>query len=98
MQKIVNKLKIKPLIKEKYSAFIGTSLEDDFKGMGIEQILISGVMTHLCCETTARDAFMRNFDVFFLGDGTATYNEDLHIGTLKAISHGFGSVLFCGDL
>ena len=47
-------------------------------------------MTHLCCETTARDAFMNNFEVFFVVDGTATYTEDLHVGTIRAISHGFG--------
>ena len=59
----------------------------------IEQILITGVLTHLCCETTARDAFMRNFEVFFLVDATASYNEDLHLGSLRAISHGFGICL-----
>ena len=47
-------------------------------------------MTHLCCETTARDAFMRGYQVFFLMDATATYTEALHFGSLRSITHGFG--------
>ncbi|MES0360330.1 MAG: isochorismatase family protein, partial [Anaerolineales bacterium] len=49
----------------------------------------SGVMTHLCCETTARSAFVRGFEVFFVIDGTATYNEDYHMATLLNLAHGF---------
>ena len=86
------------LIKNKYSAVISTGLEKILKEKGITQVLITGVMTHLCCETTARDAFMRNFKVFFVSDATATYREELHIGTLRAISHGFGVCLFTDEI
>ena len=51
--------------------------------------MICGVMTHLCCETTARDAFMRGFDVYFVMDATATCNEELHLSSLLTLSHGF---------
>ncbi|MFX0094856.1 MAG: isochorismatase family protein [Candidatus Hodarchaeota archaeon] len=78
------------ITKNKYSAFYGTNLEEILKEKEIEQVIITGVMTHLCCETTARDAFMRDFEIFFVLDATATYNEQLHRGTLRAISHGFG--------
>ncbi len=76
--------------KNYYSAFRKTGLNKLLKELGVEQLIITGVMTHLCCETTARDAFARYFEVFFVMDGTATYTEDLHVGTLRAISHGFG--------
>jgi len=46
-------------------------------------------MTHLCCETTARSAFMSGFDVFFTVDGTATYNKTFHLSTLINLAHGF---------
>ena len=46
-------------------------------------------MTHLCCETTARSAFVRGFDVFFLVDGTATYNIEFHMSSLLTLTHGF---------
>ena len=48
-----------------------------------------GRMTHLCCETTARSAFMRGFQPFFLVDGTATYNRHFQIATLTNLAHGF---------
>lgn len=77
-------------IKEKYSAFYGTVLEKILSEYKIKQVVITGVMTHLCCETTARDAFMRDFEVFFVVDATATYTEQLHLGSLRSLAHGFG--------
>jgi len=52
-------------------------------------VVITGVMTHLCCESTARDAFMRDLEVFFVIDATATDQEDLHMGSLRALADGF---------
>ena len=46
-------------------------------------------MTHLCCETTARDAFMRDYDVYFIVDATATETESLHISSLRTLTDGF---------
>ena len=75
--------------KKQYDAFLQTLLEETLRQRKIEQIVITGVMTHLCCETTARSAFMRGFEVFFTVDGTATYNEELHRASLLTLSHGF---------
>jgi len=61
--------------KSRYDAFYQTQLEEALRGQKISQVVICGVMTHLCCETTARSAFMRGFEVFFTVDGTATQNE-----------------------
>lgn len=77
------------LKKSQYDGFYGTDLEKLLRERGVEQILITGVMTHLCCETTARSAFVRSFEVFFAVDGTATYNADFHLSTLINLSHGF---------
>lgn len=76
------------LTKSQYDAFYETKLEDELKDHEVTQVLICGVMTHLCCETTARSAFVRSFEVFFAIDGTATYNEDFHMATLLNLSHG----------
>lgn len=81
------------IVKCRYSAFVGTSLEMILRSLNVEDLIVGGVMTNLCCETTARDAFNRDFNVFFLGDGTASVNEELHISSLKNISYGFGRVL-----
>ncbi len=68
--------------KSRYDAFYQTQLGEMLHRQGISQVVICGVMTHLCCETTARSAFMRGFEVFFAVDGTATQNEAFHRATL----------------
>jgi isochorismate hydrolase len=55
-------------------------------------------MTNLCCETTAGDAFMRDYRVFFLIDGTATGKEDHQLATLKNLGFGFATLLTCEEL
>lgn len=77
------------LRKTKYSAFLNTNLNKVLKENGVEQLVICGIFTHLCCETTARDAFMRDYEVYFTIDGTATYNEKFHKASLLNLSHGF---------
>jgi bifunctional isochorismate lyase/aryl carrier protein len=77
------------LRKSKYNAFAGTDLEANLRRLGVKQLLITGVMTHLCCETTAREAFTRDFDVFVVIDGMASSSEDLHVSSLKTLVDGF---------
>ncbi|XP_077220300.1 nicotinamidase 2-like [Tasmannia lanceolata] len=84
--------------KSTYSAFWGTDLEDFLKGNGISEVIITGVMTNLCCETTARDAFIRGFRVFFSTDSTATSTEELHEATLKNLAYGFAYLVDCKRL
>jgi isochorismate hydrolase len=85
----LNSPKIKFIHKTQYDAFFQTTLESTLHQHNVTQVVICGVMTHLCCETTARSAFMRGFEVFFTVDGTATYNEQLHRASLLNLSHGF---------
>jgi len=84
--------------KTQYDAFYHTDLEDTLVKLNITQVIICGVMTHLCCETTARSAFMRGFEVFFSIDGTATYNEELHKASLLTLSHGFAVPVLIEEL
>ena len=89
---------IKPLIEEKvifkhrYSAFYNTDLEIVLRCLGVKDLVISGIMTNLCCESTAREAYYRDYRVFFLLDATGSVNEDLHVATLKNIAFGFAYV------
>jgi isochorismate hydrolase len=80
---------VKIIRKTKYSAFYNTDLEKYLKEKKVKQVLISGFMTNLCCDTTARESFMKDFETCFLIDGTAAYNEELHLASLKALSYGF---------
>jgi isochorismate hydrolase len=84
--------------KSQYDAFYNTPLENLLQQRDVTQLVISGVMTHLCCETTARSAFVRGFDVFFLIDGTATYAEEFHLSTLRNLSHGFAVPMRTEDI
>lgn len=84
--------------KSQYDAFYKTSLAELLRGESKNQVIICGVMTHLCCETTARSAFIQGFDVFFTVDGTATYNQEHHLATLLNLSHGFATPLLIGEV
>jgi len=86
------------LRKSQYDAFFGTLLEDTLHKKGVSQVVVSGVMTHLCCETTARSAFVRGFEVFFIVDGTATLNEDHHLAALLNLSHGFATPILAAEI
>jgi isochorismate hydrolase len=79
--------------KTRYSAFFNTNLDKILKKNKIKQVVICGILTHLCCETTARDAFMRDYEVYFTIDGTATYTEKFHQATLLNLSHGFAILI-----
>ncbi|XP_021750631.1 nicotinamidase 2-like [Chenopodium quinoa] len=84
--------------KDTYSAFRNTGLEERLKKMGVKEVIVSGVMTNLCCETTAREAFVRGFRVFFSTDATATSSDELHEGTLVNMAYGFAYLLDCNRL
>ena len=75
--------------KNTYDFFHETSLDQMLKKNGVKIVVITGVMTHLCCDTTARSAFVKNYQVFFPIDATATYNLSFHMASFFALSHGF---------
>jgi len=84
--------------KIQYDAFFHTDLESRLLRDGVEQLVITGVATHLCCESTARSAFMRGFAVFMAIDGTATLNRDLHFASLRGLALGCALPLLTADL
>jgi len=86
------------LCKSQYDAFYQTSLESDLRAHRVGEVVVTGVMTHLCCETTARSAFMRGFEVFFAIDGTATYTEAFHRAALLNLSQGFALPVIANEL
>ena len=81
------------LDKNRYSAFFNTDFEERLQRWGVQDLIITGVMTNYCCETTARDAFMRDYRVFFVADATATNDEELHVATLKNLAFGFAYIV-----
>ena len=83
--------------KSQYDAFYQSNLEKKLTDFAVEQLVIGGVMTHLCCETTARSGFVRGYQVFFLVEGTATYNQKFHQGAITNLGHGFSELTLVDD-
>ncbi len=84
--------------KTRYSAFFRTTLARSLRHFGVKDLIIGGVMSNLCCETTAREAFVRDFRVFFLADGTATSGLEYHYATLRNLAYGFAYILTCEEV
>jgi nicotinamidase-related amidase len=76
----VNIEKIRP------SGFYCTSLEVVLRGLGVEVLVLSGVFTNQCVESTARDAWARDFRFIVLEDCTGTFDDELQRATLKNLS------------
>ncbi len=84
--------------KKRYSAFQATNLALYLQSVGLNEIIITGVLTNCCCESTARDAFIRDYRVFFMTDATATINQELHLCSLKNLAFGFAYLLSKDEL
>lgn len=82
----------KVILKHRYSSFYNTDLETILRVLKVEDLVISGIMTNMCCESTARDAYYRDYRVFFLADGTGSINEEMHLASLLNLSFGFAWV------
>lgn len=82
----------KVVFKHRYSAFYNTDLETVLRCLRIEDLVITGIMTNMCCESTARDAYYRDYRVFFLADATGSINEQMHLASLLNLAFGFAWV------
>ncbi|MBU4311077.1 cysteine hydrolase [bacterium] len=88
----------KVIFKHRYSAFYNTDLETVLRCLKVEDLVISGIMTNLCCESTTRDAYYRDYKVFFLADGTGSVNEEMHLASLLNLAFGFAFVTTANDV
>jgi len=80
------------ILKRRYSAFYNTDLETVLRGFKVEDLVVTGIMTNLCCETTARDAYMRDYRVFIPADATGSVCEEMHLASLLNLAFGFAYV------
>ena len=80
--------------KTRYSAFIqgSSDLDATLRGRGIDTVIVVGTATNVCCESTARDAMMLNYKVFFVSDANACATDDEHNATLGALLVLFADV------
>ncbi|MBI2756765.1 MAG: cysteine hydrolase [Chloroflexi bacterium] len=86
------------IVKHRYSAFIGTPLELMLRAQGVQSLVFTGIATNVCVESTARDAFQRDFHVVLVRDCTATTSDDLQQAAEKNIASIFGMVCAADEL
>lgn len=93
---IINKLKPLPkekiIYKHRYSAFYNTDLEIYLRGLGVTDLIVTGIMTGICVESTVRDAFFRDFKIFVVADATAAGERELHLNSLKILAYAFAQI------
>ncbi len=82
----------KVVMKHRYSAFYDTDLETVLRCTKVEDLVITGIMTNMCCESTARDAYYRDYRIFIPADGTGSINEEMHVASLLNLAFGFSYV------
>lgn len=78
--------------KDTYDAFHGTALETFLESNGVNQLMICGARTHLCCETTSRSAFAKGYGTMMVEDALCDKEIDQHIRSLKNLASGFSIV------
>ncbi len=88
----------KVILKHRYSGFYNTDLETVLRCLKIEDLVITGIMTNMCCESTARDAYFRDYKTFFLADATGTINEEMHLASLLNLAFGFAYITTTEDI
>lgn len=84
--------------KHRYSAFVDTDLELILRSQGIKALIMTGVATNVCVESTARDGFMRDYYIVLAGDCSACYWPERHTGTLENIAQTFGVVATADEI
>lgn len=84
--------------KHRYSAFVNTRLDSILRTLKIDTLLITGVSTNVCVESTARDGFMLDYHVVLVEDACASYSREAHEMTLTNIQDYFGTVAGSGEL
>jgi ureidoacrylate peracid hydrolase len=78
--------------KTRYSGFHNTPLDALLRGLDVETLIVAGVITNVCVEATARDAFARDFRITVLSDCVSGFRRDLHDASLETLKI-FGRVM-----
>ena len=97
------------VVKRRYSAFLGTDLEAVLHTARVRAVVICGLMTSFCCETTARDAHGRDYEVLFAADavegpdledaqGREVPHDVVLANTVTALGAGFAEIVSADDV
>mgnify|MGYP003321615559 FL=1 len=83
------------VLKNRYSALIqgSSDLQKVLNDRGIQNLLVTGTKTNVCCEATARDAMMLDYNTVMISDATAALSDDEHRAPLETFIQQFGDVM-----
>jgi ureidoacrylate peracid hydrolase len=84
--------------KHRYSAFIDTELDLVLRSQGIRTLIMTGEASDVCVESTARDAYMKDYFVAFISDCMATDSDGAHQAALRILAKNFGTVLTSSEV
>lgn len=79
-----------------YGAFHDTSLDAKLRAMGVASLFVTGTVTQICVEETAREAFHHGYRTTMISDGVSSFDAELHAATLKNFAMKFGWVTDSG--
>lgn len=78
-----------PIAKPRYSSFVGTELHLRLQALGRDTVLVCGLTTECCVETTVRDAFALDYHVFITPDASTAYDARLHAAAVQGMVQNF---------
>lgn len=84
--------------KNTYDAFINTNLASLLEERKVERIVVVGVMTDCCCDTTARSAFNRGYETWLVKDACGSASKAQHEAGLRGFGFAFGEVLTTNEV
>ncbi|WP_454759791.1 cysteine hydrolase family protein [Caulobacter segnis] len=71
--------------KVRYSGFVGTNLDARLNALGVDTLVVAGLTTECCVDSTVRDAFSLDYHVFVAADACAAYEPEIHAASLKVM-------------
>jgi len=79
--------------KHRYSAFVGTNLDDLLRARRIRSLVVTGVATNVCVDSTLRDGFLRGYYIVVPKEAVGCPSKELHEATLKNVQFLLGDVV-----
>ena len=86
------------IVKHRYSGFHNTNLDLVLRSRGIQTVILTGVATNACVESTARDVYMHDYYLVLARDGTASPSQPAHDAALENLDRYFGQVVSTADV
>ena len=84
--------------KHCYDAFSGTDLDRQMRNLGVKTLLITGVATNICVDSTLRGGFFNGYYIIVADDCVGSANQAGHDGTLTTVRQNFGAVMASSDI